>query len=217
MSWNKGILSVLIIGVILIYLVIGLKYIIQWTSQEWTAVGTIFLGISAVVVAISSEWFKTLHKPKLRPFGSNTIEQQIWLKVVRLSIKNTSYISASDVEANIIKKIDSDGKQPKYIPLPLFWTHSQLHSNRLYRNIYPQQEVSLDIANLIMPKNESPMLQLALSAGREISKWSTLNPGKTYIVLELNEKRGSFLKADIEINWDGTKNNPIISIIDFSN
>jgi hypothetical protein len=219
--WFRAIIFILISGVILIYLTVGLNFFIylNWykSPEAWTAVGTIFLGLSAVVVALLSEWFKSLHKPKLIPASTNIIEQQTYLKLIRLTVKNSSYICANSVEANITKKRDPDGLLPKYIPLPLFWTHSQLQKNPLYRDIYPQQECNLDIANLIIPADAPPLLQLALSAGREISKWSIIKPGITYIVLELNEKRGAFLKADIEINWNGTRDDPKITIIDFSN
>lgn len=199
-------------------------------SQEFWTVAATIVAFVAVIVALFTpflmSWLSNRpKKSKLVVKDTRVINQEAseeyqeaseeyqkhthpLLNVGIVIIKNTGQYKASSVEAYVEEIFDEGKKRSDFIPMPLVWTHGQLNKNGpTIRDIYPNQEVSLDFFNHKYDDGYvgDNIVSFAVATGHFVDNLSRMALGESKISIVLYQESGQVDTIRLKVIWDGVK------------
>lgn len=202
------------------------------TPEFFTSVATLM----AVIVALATPWIMYYldNKPKESKLivrdtsvvnQDDTVDDDEYsknlphiLNVGRIIIENIGKHKASLTEAYIDKIIFNGEERENFFPVPLVWTHGQLHKNGPHiKDIYPNQKVYLDVFNHIYDDEyvDEHYVSFAVATGHNflaLSRLCWVEYG-TELLIKLYQESGQVNSIHLKISWDGTKIAPVLTII----
>jgi hypothetical protein len=172
--------------------------------RVWPAIAVII----SLVIALFVPWYaerlrRRPRKNNLAKIGTSTNIQEDELYVGRLIIRNQSNVRAVNVEAYVESIVDNGIKRDNYLPVPLYWTHSQLYKSPILRDIFGNQTVYLDIFNY-KAISDGDIYKLTSPIGH-VRDYCDLKLGETELHIRLYQESGQVVREKVTISWEKGK------------